>query len=290
MRTQGPADMAELIALFPAIAFYGTVVVLAIAEVLRPGRNPTSALGRRWLTNIALFVTEQLVVRFAVPVSALALSQMAADHGVGLLRLVPLPYAVDVALGVLLLDLWHYIEHRLMHAVPLLWRLHRVHHSDVDVDFTTTERHHPAEVVLGAGGLMLAVYILGVPPLAIVVYIAVAGVVALLSHANLRLADGFDRPVRRLIVTPAVHVIHHSSESLETNSNFGTVLTTWDRLCGTYRAPTAAGDRTRVLGLEYFRDVRDARLDQVLVQPFLKTRTQPPTLADAGARKHAITP
>ena len=282
--------MAELIVLLPAVAYYGTVVVLAIAEMLLPRRDSTSTLGRRWLTNIGLFVTNQLVVRFAVPVSALVISRMAADDGVGLLRLVPLPYAVDVALGVLLLDLWQYIVHRLMHAVPLLWRLHRVHHSDVDIDFTTSERHHPAEVMVGAGGLMLAVYLLGVPSLAIVVYIAVAGVIGLLSHANIRLADGFDRSVRRLIVTPGVHVIHHSSESLETNSNFGTVLTTWDRLCGTYRAPTAAGDRTRVLGLEYFREVRDARLDQVLIQPFVKARTQPPTLAGSGARQHAITP
>ncbi len=231
----------------------------------------------------------QACLRLLVPISALAVAHAAAHMDFGLLSLAVLPGAVTIALGMVLLDFWKYAEHRLMHAVPLLWRFHSVHHADPDVDFTTAERHHPVEALFGGGGFLLAVFLLGVPPLAVVLYVLIAAVVAVLAHANIRLPNAMDRALRKAMVTPAVRVVHHSAERRETDSNFGIVLTLWDRMLGTYRGPTEAADRARVLGLEYFRDQRDTRLDRVLVLPFLRIGNDRPPLAAPRAADPAAT-
>ena len=272
--------MAEQLMALAALAFYATIISLVIAETIAPRRRDTASLGRRWLTNIALFLLGQACHRLLVPVSALAVAQAAASEGFGVLSLASLPAVATIALGVLLLDMWKYAEHRLVHAVPLLWRFHSVHHADPDVDFTTAERHHPFETLFAAGGFLLVVFVAGVPPLAVALYVLIAGVVAVLTHANMRLPNALDRALRAAVVTPAVHVIHHSAERRETDSNFGILLTLWDRVFGTYRAPTAAADDARVLGLEYFRDPRDTRLDRVLAQPFSRPWANPHVRAD----------
>ncbi len=150
----------------------------------------------------------------------------------------------------------------------MLWRLHLVHHSDVDADFTTTERHHPLEIIVGITSTIIVIYLLGIPPMSVVLYLLFATAIAFFSHANIRLSDHVDRWLRLIVVTPAVHMVHHSAASHETNSNFGSLLTVWDRTFGTYRTSTPADDAARVIGLEYFRDARSARFDQVLCLPF----------------------
>ena len=279
--------MAEVLTLLAVLAFYGAVVTFAVAETVAPWRQSTISLGRRWLTNIGLFLIGQLCIRLIVPVSGLAVAYAAAHEGFGLLSVGSLPAAVTIVLGVLLLDVWKYAEHRLLHVVPILWRFHVVHHADVDVDFTTSERHHPLEILVGAGGFLLVVFVGGVPPVAVGVYMLIAGVFSVLTHANIRLPDALDRALRTALITPAVHLVHHSAEQRETDSNFGIVLSLWDRMFETYCGSNENADRARVLGLEAFRDNRSARLDQVLCLPFLPRQGRPPAplTAPGGGRQ-----
>lgn len=257
----------DLTALVP-VGFFGAVMVLALAECLWPLRAPTAALVPRWTTNIGLYLLSVLVERFVFPLALIAVARRADADMAGLLRVVDLHPAFAVALGVLFIDLWGYALHRASHAIPLLWRLHLVHHADVDVDFTTTERHHPFEAVVGLSVSTLMVYLLGVSPLAIVIYVLLSGPVTLLSHANLSVGNSVDRVLRSVFVTPAVHVVHHSAETRETDSNYGTVFSFWDRAFGSYITPGPSGNGARVLGLAYYREAAWARLDRALLMPF----------------------
>jgi sterol desaturase/sphingolipid hydroxylase (fatty acid hydroxylase superfamily) len=252
--------------LYP-FAFYGTAMCLAVVELAVP-RRQSAPVSRRWVTNIGLFVFSLFVQRICAPLSVIFVAEAAIRSGNGIFQLMGGPGWVIVLLGVLLLDFWKYVEHRLSHRISILWRLHLVHHSDVDADFTTTERHHPLEIIVGLVGTIAVIYLFGIPPLAVVIYLLFATVIAFFSHANIRLSNRVDRWLRCLVVTPGVHVVHHSAASEETDSNFGLLLTVWDRIFGTYRTSTPADDAKRVIGLEYFRDERSGRLDQALCQPF----------------------
>jgi exosortase len=196
-----------------------------------------------------------------IGIYAFALSQAP-----GFVSRMGLPFAIEVLLTFLVLDLWRYWEHRFFHRIPWLWRVHLVHHSDTQIDVTTSERHHPLEYILGTVVMMALIAALGLPAAAVGVYLLAATVVALYSHANLRLEPSLDRLVRRLVVTPSQHAVHHSDLQPETDSNYGSVLTVWDRLFGTYVDPQDA--KIPRFGLDYFRRPGDARLLRVLQQPF----------------------
>ena len=240
------------------------------------------ALDRRWSTNIALFGLNMAVQRLLAPVSAIVAANAAIGAGVGVFQWLDTPWIAAVVLGVLALDAWKYAEHRLMHGVPVLWRLHMVHHCDTDVDFTTAERHHPIEVAIGVLGMAGVAYVFAVPPVAIMAYALAAGVVAVFSHANIRLPGPVDAALRWFIVTPVVHGVHHSAERWETDSNFGLMMTLWDRLFGTYTADTAERARRRRIGLEYFRDARSGWIDRILLMPFLRAGGSADEQASAG--------
>ena len=254
-------------ALYP-YAFYGTVLALALAETMHPLRQGGVSVDRRWPTNVGLFLISLGIQRLIAPASAI-LAAEAARRSNGFVMLADAPGWLSIPAGVLLLDLWKYFEHRLLHRSAILWRVHAVHHSDTEADFTTTERHHPLEVVVGALALSGIVYLFGVPPTAVALYVLLASPVTLFSHANMQLQTNLERRLRWVIVTPDFHAVHHSAERVETDSNYGVLLTLWDRLFGTYRVPTAQAAECRRIGLEYFRDARSARLDRVLLQPFL---------------------
>lgn len=261
--------MVDVLTSVAAYVFYGAVMLFAVAELVAPRRKSTAPATKRWCTNIGLFFCGLLVQRFVAPVSALVAAEAAGRSGVGLLNAwAPSDGWVVALAGVAALDLWRYLEHRVLHAVPLLWRLHVTHHSDIETDFTTTERHHPLETIFVSASLVLAVVLIGISPLAVALYVVLSSAVAPFSHANVRLPEGLERALAALIVTPGVHNVHHSARRAETDSNFGTLSTLWDRLLGTYRAPDRAREKARVIGLEYFRDAESARLDRVLAQPF----------------------
>lgn len=266
--------------LFP-YTFYGTIICVAVLEVLIPNRRNAGPVGRRWTTNIGLFLTAFAIRRLLVPVSLIAVAALVAQSGYGVLQYLGGPIWLTVPLGVLVIDLWKYFEHRLLHGVPVLWRLHLVHHSDVEVDFTTAERHHPLEVVMSIGSSLAVIGLFGIPPLAVMIHILIISACALVSHANIRVDRRLDFWLRLVLVTPGFHVVHHSTVGAETDSNFGGLLTWWDRIFGTCRSSSPADDAARVIGLEYFRDARSARFDQVLWQPFL---------SDEARRERPVTP
>jgi sterol desaturase/sphingolipid hydroxylase (fatty acid hydroxylase superfamily) len=259
-------------------AFAGGLLVVAACEALAPRRE--RAVGRlaRWPHNLALVALNTLLVRAVVPISAVSLAALAEERGWGLFNGAVSLGWVTVLVSVALLDLAIYLQHVIFHAVPVLWRLHRMHHSDLDFDVTTGVRFHPVEVLLSTGYKLGLVGVLGIPAIAVVVFEVLLNGGSMFNHANLRLPEPVDRALRWLVVTPDMHRVHHSAAPAETNSNFGFTLPWWDRLCGTYRAEPAAGHERMTIGLEDFRDPRYLRLDQLLVQPLL-----------GGSRSNAMT-
>mgnify|MGYP003700467485 CR=1 FL=1 len=265
--------LGYLAGLLPFV-FCGIVGAAAVAELLKPCRPTLQPVTGRWSTNLALFGFQFGLQKLLVPLSALVAALGAQKAETGLLTFLGVPAAAGMVAGILLLDVWKYWEHRLMHAVPALWRLHRVHHSDVEIDFTTSERHHPLEVMLSIAGLFAVIYLLGIPPEAVLLYSLIATAVVVLSHANIEVPQWLDGALRNIVVTPAFHVVHHYADRRETDTNFALVITLWDRIFGSLHRENATvkGNR-QVLGIEDFREPRDNRLHRVLLQPFLSTGT-----------------
>jgi sterol desaturase/sphingolipid hydroxylase (fatty acid hydroxylase superfamily) len=248
-------------------AFIGLLALMIGWERLMPRRPGDGRVSARWLANLSLVGVDTLVLRFGFPIAAVGAAVLAADRGWGLFNSADTPGWVAVVVSLLVLDLAVWAQHRAMHAVPWLWRLHRVHHSDVAIDATTGVRFHPVEIALSMLYKMAVVIALGVPAAAVVVFEIVLNTMSLFSHANVRLAPKADRVLRRLIVTPDMHRVHHSVHRDETDSNFGFNLSVWDRLFGTYKAQPRDGHRGMTIGLDVFREPCDGRLDKLLVQP-----------------------
>jgi exosortase len=255
--------MTEEFEILYQLVFFATAVALVLLERVRALQRQPVRIARRWTSNISLFVIGSVVNTLVLPIGIYAFAQHQAP---GVLSRLGLPFAIELLLAFLLLDLWRYWEHRLLHRIPWLWRAHLVHHSDTQVDVTTSERHHPLEYIVGTVVMMGLIAAFGLPASAVGLYLLVATVVSLCSHANLQLRAALDRPLRPFVVTPSVHAMHHSDLQSETDSNYGSVLTVWDRLFGTYVDPQDA--RIPRFGLEYFRRPGDARFLRVLQQPF----------------------
>lgn len=254
--------------------FFCMLVLMALWELAAPRRGLSVSKPLRWTNNLAIVFVNSLVLRlvFSVifPVAALGMAALAADRGWGLLNMLELPGWIEFVAAVLALDLLIYAQHVAMHLVPPLWRLHRMHHADLDIDVTTGARFHPVEIVLSMGIKMLAVVALGASPLAVLVFEVVLNATAMFNHANARLPLAVDRLLRLLLVTPDMHRVHHSIVIEETNSNYGFNLPWWDRLFGTYRAQPAAGHDAMTIGIGLFRDPQYLHLHRLLAQPFLR--------------------
>jgi len=249
-------------------AFAGVFVAMAVWEFLTP-RRP-HAIGRywRWPSNLGVVAVDVLLIRILLPITAVGLALFAEAHGVGLFNIIALPMWVTVTASVIVLDLAIYLQHVLFHAVPALWRLHRMHHADLEFDVTTGLRFHPIEILLSTGIKLAVVAALGTPAAAILIFEVLLNATSMFNHSNVRVPSEIDRILRWLVVTPDMHRVHHSILRRETNSNFGFNLPWWDRLLGTYRAQPAAGHDAMTIGIEQFRDPRELRLDRMLLQPF----------------------
>jgi sterol desaturase/sphingolipid hydroxylase (fatty acid hydroxylase superfamily) len=234
--------------------FIGILVLMAIWEALAPRRQLTVSKMSRWSSNLGL---------------AAGMAILAEERSWGLLNNVVLPHWVSVVAAVLVLDLAIYLQHVMFHAVPVLWRLHMVHHADLDIDVTTGTRFHTIEIFLSMGIKLAVVLVLGPPAVAVIVFELLLNATAMFNHGNVHLPTGLDRLLRLLVVTPDMHRVHHSVVPRETNSNFGFNLPWWDRLLGTYRSQPAAGHEGMTIGLSQFRDTRVARLQWMLVLPFI---------------------
>lgn len=214
-----------------------------------------------------------LLIRLMLPAAAVGAAMTAEARDWGILGLVDLPPWVEIVVALVLLDLAIYAQHVLFHAVPSLWRLHRVHHADLEFDVTTGLRFHPIEIAASMLIKLAAVVAIGAPALGVLIFEVILNATAMFSHSNVGLPPGIDRVLRRVIVTPDMHRVHHSIAVRETNSNFGFNLPWWDRLFGTYRAQPAAGHKAMTIGLPQFRDPAELRLDRMLLQPLRRTDT-----------------
>jgi len=250
-------------------AFLGVFVSIAIAEALLPRRRRQFPRRVRWPGNLALVALNTAVLRIAFPVLAVGAAMVAADQGWGVLNLIQLPDWLAILAAVLVLDLAVYGQHVLFHHVPWLWRLHRMHHADLDFDVTTALRFHPLEIMLSMLIKLGIVVLIGAPAVAVVIFEVLLNATAMFNHANLCLPPWLDRFLRLVLVTPDMHRVHHSIRREETNSNYGFNLSVWDRLFGTYRAQPRDGHAGMTIGIEQFRTPRDLRIDRMFVQPFI---------------------
>jgi sterol desaturase/sphingolipid hydroxylase (fatty acid hydroxylase superfamily) len=248
-------------------AFGGVFVVMSIWELAGPRRQQAIGRGWRWPNNLGVVLVDTLLVRILFPTTAVGLALVAEARGFGLFNVIALPALVGVVVSVIVLDLAIYLQHVLFHAVPALWRLHRMHHADLEFDVTTGLRFHPVEILLSMMIKLAVVAALGTPAVAVLIFEVLLNATSIFSHSNVRIPPGLDRALRWFVVTPDMHRVHHSILPRETNSNFGFNLPWWDRLFGTYRAQPAAGHDAMTIGIEQFRDPRELGLDRMLLQP-----------------------
>jgi len=233
--------------------FVGILGLMAGAEALFPRKARTQGRGHRWVSNLLLVIIDSVVVRIVFPIVAVGTAIYANTQGWGVLNLIDLPFWLEILIAVIVLDLLIYIQHVASHHIPVLWALHKVHHADRDIDVTTGARFHPVEIILSMAYKMLMVIILGAPALAVIIFEIVLNACAMFNHSNVRLPLGFDRQLRRFIVTPDMHRVHHSVIMRETNSNFGFSLSVWDRLFRTYIAQPEKGHEGMTIGLSEYQ-------------------------------------
>jgi len=250
-------------------AFFGVLSVMAGWEFLAPRRALSVPRRTRWPANLGIVVLNTAVVRLVFPAAAVGMALFAQANGWGVFNHFGLPGWAALIAGIVLLDLAIYLQHVLFHAVPALWRLHRMHHADLDIDVTTGARFHPVEIVLSMLIKFAVIAALGVPPEGVLLFEVLLNATSMFNHANVRMPGRLDRALRAFVVTPDMHRVHHSLERDETNSNFGFNLSLWDRLFGTYRAQPRAGHEGMQIGIPEFRDRADcAALPGMLTLPF----------------------
>jgi len=265
--------------------FFGTLAGVAAWEWAAPRRNQETPRLLRWPNNLAVVALDTFLVRLTFPIMAVSLAMLAESKGFGLFNLVRAPAWLAFAASLLALDLAIYLQHVIFHAVPALWRLHRMHHADLEFDVTTGVRFHPLEILLSMGFKLAIVMVLGPPPIAVLVFEVLLNMTSLFNHGNVRIPHGLDRFLRMVVVTPDMHRVHHSVRPSETNSNFGFNFPWWDRLFGTYRDQPKAGHEGMTLGIEQFRTKRDLWLDKMLLQPLYgKANDYPINRQEEGAR------
>ena len=249
--------------------FFGVFAVMAIWEVVAPRRALTVSKAVRWASNLGLVVLNSIILRLLFPAAAVGVAVFAAEHGWGLLNYYQLPFALSVVLSVVAMDFVIYLQHVLVHAVPSLWRLHRVHHADLDYDVTTGARFHPIEIILSMLIKFATIVVLGPPVIAVIIFEVVLNAMAMFNHSNVRLPLGLDRIIRLLFVTPDMHRVHHSVEEREANSNYGFNLAIWDRLFDTYIAQPRHGHEGMTIGIFKLRDPKQVnQLPGMLMLPF----------------------
>lgn len=249
--------------------FFAVLGLMALWEVLAPRRVLTVSKALRWVNNLGLVFLNSVLLRLLFPAAAVGMAAFAAEHGWGLFNHFAVPYAAAVVLSTVALDFVIYLQHVMVHAVPALWRLHRMHHADPDFDVTTGARFHPLEIILSMLIKFAAIVVLGAPVVAVVIFEVLLNATAMFNHGNVRLPAAFDRPLRWLVVTPEMHRVHHSVEDDEANSNFGFNLPWWDRLFGTYRDQPRAGHEAMTIGIHRYRTPREVSwLSGMLLLPF----------------------
>ncbi len=261
-----PAFSADAVRLAVFLLLFA---LLALAEHLRPRRPLSVSKPARWRVNLAIVAIDTLVARLLLPVAPFALAAWLQGRGWGLFNALSFSGPLAILAGILLLDLTIYSQHRLFHRTPLLWRIHRMHHTDLDLDVSSGTRFHPVEIILSLAIKLVAVAIFGIAPQAVLLFEITLNACAMFNHANLDLPPALDRLLRLIIVTPDMHRVHHSVIVRETDSNFGFNLPWWDRLFGSYRAQPRDGHLGMSIGLKEWRSQPELGLWLLLRLPFI---------------------
>jgi sterol desaturase/sphingolipid hydroxylase (fatty acid hydroxylase superfamily) len=267
------------------VVFLGILLVMAVWEIAAPRRRREIPRLVRWSNNLGVVAIDTLLLRLTFPVVAVGLALTAEERGWGLFNAIDVPAWAAFVVSVLTLDLAIYLQHVMFHAVPALWRLHRMHHADLEFDVTTGLRFHPVEILLSMGIKLTVVAALGPPAVAVLVFEVLLNATAMFNHSNICIPVPIDRLLRLIVVTPDMHRVHHSIHPSETNSNFGFNLPWWDRLLGTYRPQPREGHETMTIGIEQFRTRRDLWLDRMLIQPLLGVASGYPINRDSPEKE-----
>lgn len=249
--------------------FIGIFIIIAIWEFIAPRRSLLFPKVIRWYSNISIVILNILILRWLFPVLATGLAVLSQQRGWGVFNNVELPYGLEIIVSVLVMDCAIYLQHAMFHAIPLLWRFHRMHHTDLDYDVTTGARFHPVEIVLSMGIKLAVVAVLGPPVVAVIVFEVILNFTSMFNHGNISISIKIDRVLRWFVVTPDMHRVHHSTIPKETNTNFGFNFPWWDHLFGTYCDQPEKGHKDMVIGLNQFRSIEELHLHRLLIQPFI---------------------
>jgi sterol desaturase/sphingolipid hydroxylase (fatty acid hydroxylase superfamily) len=263
--------------------FFGILIIMALWEYFAPRRPLTTSKAMRWVSNLGLVLIDSISVRLVFPTALVGVALFSQEKGWGLLNHLELPYLLGLCLGVLILDFAIYLQHIMFHAVPLFWRLHMVHHSDMDYDVTTGIRFHPIEIILSMGIKIAVVLLIGPLPLAIPIFEILLNGTSMFNHGNVRYSTAIDSVLRLLVVTPEMHRVHHSTIRWETNCNFGFNFPWWDRLFGTYRPQPAKGHLGMTIGLDQYKDPKKLTLPWLIALPFVGKMGRYPLTPKSGA-------
>jgi len=247
--------------------FLAVFTAMAVWEIAAPRRRLAAAKASRWFANLCITVINTLLVRLIFVILPVSVSIMARAKGWGLLNMFDMPSWITIVAGVILLDLVMYLQHVMFHIMPPLWRLHLVHHTDIDTDVTTGLRFHSFEIIISTAIRITAVSVIGPHPLAVVIFDIILSSAVMFNHGNVRIPGRGDRALRFAVVTPDMHRVHHSVNVWETASNFGFILSWWDRVFSTYRAQPAAGHDEMKIGLARYRDPNELSLYRLLILP-----------------------
>ncbi|MFT5171447.1 MAG: sterol desaturase/sphingolipid hydroxylase (fatty acid hydroxylase superfamily) [Candidatus Marinamargulisbacteria bacterium] len=257
------------------LSFGGVFVVMALWELVSPRRKLTASKPVRWANNLIIILLDNILVKVLFPVSAVGFAMWVQQQGWGLLNLVSFYHIVEIVVAVVILDCIIYGQHVVFHLVGPLWALHRMHHTDTDLDVTSGIRFHPLEILISMGVKFAAIAVVGVSPMAAFVFELILNGTAMFNHSNIHLPRALDAMVRKVLVTPDMHRVHHSIYPEEYNNNFGFNFPWWDHLFGTYTAQPKEGHRKMSIGLKDFRSKKDMWATQLLIQPFRKGDVPP---------------
>jgi sterol desaturase/sphingolipid hydroxylase (fatty acid hydroxylase superfamily) len=253
-------------------AFFCVFLLVAIWELIAPRKTLTVSKVVRWYSNLGITVINTFLLRLFFPIMAVGMANLAQERQWGLMNHIDVPFWPVVFLSVVVLDFIVYLQHVMFHQVPIFWCLHRMHHTDLNIDVTTGSRFHPIEIFISMVIKVGVVIGLGIPPVAVVIFEVFLNVMAMFNHGNIYIPSGIDRVLRWLVVTPDMHRIHHSVLPQETYSNYGFNISLWDRLFGTYCHQPQNGHDRMDIGIEIFRNTKFLNLHWLLIQPFLNSK------------------
>jgi sterol desaturase/sphingolipid hydroxylase (fatty acid hydroxylase superfamily) len=249
--------------------FFGILLIMFFWELLAPRRVLTTSKRTRWFSNLGLVLIDSIMVRLVFPTALAGIALIAQQRGWGLFNQFELPFFLKIIFSILILDVVIYLQHVMFHVIPLLWRLHMVHHTDMDIDVTTGVRFHPIEIILSMGIKMIVVILTGAPPLAVLIFEIILNGTSLFNHGNVRYSQNMDAILRLLVVTPEMHRVHHSTIRWESNSNLGFNFPWWDRLFGTYRSQPTKGHLEMTIGLDQYKEPQKLTLPWLIILPFI---------------------